>query len=61
MINLEKSVYLKKETHMSQAQIKVISSGKYIPKETITNKDLEKMVDTNHDWIVSRTGIIKSS
>ena len=44
---------------MNQAQIKVISSGKYIPKETITNQDLEKMVDTNHEWIVSRTGIIK--
>ncbi len=44
---------------MNQAQIKVISSGKYIPKETITNQDLEKMVETNHEWIVSRTGIVK--
>jgi 3-oxoacyl-[acyl-carrier-protein] synthase III len=43
---------------MTQAKIKVISSGKYIPKEIITNQDLEKLVDTNHEWIVSRTGII---
>ena len=43
---------------MNQANIKVISSGKYIPKEIISNKDLEKLVDTNHEWIVSRTGII---
>lgn len=43
---------------MNQTNIKVISSGKYIPKEVITNKDLEKLVDTNHEWIVSRTGIV---
>ena len=44
---------------MTQAKIKVISSGKYIPKDVITNQDLEKLVDTNHEWIVSRTGIIR--
>lgn len=43
---------------MNQPKIKVISSGKYIPKDIITNQDLEKLVDTNHEWIVSRTGII---
>ncbi|BCR36302.1 beta-ketoacyl-ACP synthase III [Mariniplasma anaerobium] len=44
---------------MTQAKIKIISSGKYIPKDVITNQDLEKLVDTNHEWIVSRTGIIR--
>lgn len=29
----------------------------YVPKDLLTNKDLEKMVDTNDEWIVSRTGI----
>ncbi len=29
----------------------------YVPDTIITNKDLEKMVDTNDEWIVSRTGI----
>ena len=29
----------------------------YVPKDVLTNKDLEKMVDTNDEWIVSRTGI----
>lgn len=43
---------------MNQANIKVISTGKYIPKEIITNQDLEKLVSTNHEWIVSRTGIV---
>ncbi len=31
--------------------------GSYLPPKVITNDDLSKMVDTNHDWIISRTGI----
>lgn len=29
----------------------------YVPDKILTNKDLEKMVDTTDEWIVSRTGI----
>ena len=29
----------------------------YVPSEILSNSDLEKMVDTNDEWIVSRTGI----
>ncbi len=29
----------------------------YVPEDLLTNADLEKMVDTNDEWIVSRTGI----
>lgn len=29
----------------------------YVPPDILTNFDLEKMVDTNHDWIMTRTGI----
>jgi len=29
----------------------------YVPEDVITNSDLEKMVDTNDEWIYSRTGI----
>jgi len=29
----------------------------YVPPDVLTNKDLEKMVDTNDEWITSRTGI----
>ena len=36
---------------------KIISVGSYIPSNTLTNKDLEKTVDTTDDWIISRTGI----
>ncbi len=31
--------------------------GKYAPAKVVTNLDLEKMVDTNDEWIVTRTGI----
>ncbi|MFH1693438.1 MAG: beta-ketoacyl-ACP synthase III [Bacillota bacterium] len=41
----------------NQPKIKVISSGKYIPSTIITNEDLEKLVETSNEWIMSRTGI----
>ena len=31
--------------------------GRYAPSQILTNRDLERMVDTNDEWIVSRTGI----
>jgi 3-oxoacyl-[acyl-carrier-protein] synthase-3 len=31
--------------------------GSYLPKRVLTNRDLEQMVETSDDWIVSRTGI----
>ncbi|MCA9934855.1 MAG: ketoacyl-ACP synthase III [Anaerolineales bacterium] len=31
--------------------------GAYAPEKVLTNYDLEKMMDTSHDWIVQRTGI----
>ena len=36
---------------------KIISTGSYIPKKKITNNDIAKVVDTDNDWIVERTGI----
>jgi 3-oxoacyl-[acyl-carrier-protein] synthase-3 len=33
------------------------SIGSYIPSRVLSNFDLEKMVDTNNEWIVKRTGI----
>ncbi|MBD8838073.1 ketoacyl-ACP synthase III [Paenibacillus sp. CFBP 13594] len=35
----------------------IIGTGKYVPEKILTNSDLEKMVDTNDEWILSRTGI----
>jgi len=36
---------------------KITGVGHYVPPKVLTNKDFEKMVDTNDEWIVSRTGI----
>ncbi|PYZ93526.1 3-oxoacyl-ACP synthase [Salipaludibacillus keqinensis] len=33
--------------------------GKYVPEHVVTNKDLEKKVDTNDEWIRTRTGIVE--
>jgi 3-oxoacyl-[acyl-carrier-protein] synthase III len=35
----------------------VLGVGKYVPEKIVTNHDLEKIVDTNDEWIKSRTGI----
>jgi 3-oxoacyl-[acyl-carrier-protein] synthase-3 len=36
---------------------RVIGSGGYLPEKVLTNADLEKMVDTSDEWILSRTGV----
>ena len=36
---------------------KISALGTYVPPRLLTNADLEKMVDTNNDWIMDRTGI----
>jgi 3-oxoacyl-[acyl-carrier-protein] synthase-3 len=36
---------------------RIIGTGSYLPEEILTNADLEKMVDTTDEWIVTRTGI----
>jgi len=35
----------------------IISTGAYLPSRVLTNKDLEHMVETTDEWIMSRTGI----
>lgn len=35
----------------------IIGIGSYVPVNTVTNKDLEKIVDTSDEWISERTGI----
>lgn len=35
----------------------ILGVGKYVPEKIVTNQDLEKIVDTNDDWIRTRTGI----
>lgn len=36
---------------------RILGTGSYLPAHILTNADLEKLVDTNDQWIVERTGI----
>jgi 3-oxoacyl-[acyl-carrier-protein] synthase-3 len=38
---------------------RITGTGGYLPEKTLTNQDLEKIVDTTDEWIFSRTGIRK--
>jgi len=38
-------------------QSKITGLGMYVPENVLTNADLEKIMDTNNEWIVERTGI----
>lgn len=40
-------------------RFKILSTGMAVPERVLTNYDLEKMVDTSHDWIVERSGIVE--
>ncbi|MDD2445727.1 MAG: ketoacyl-ACP synthase III [Clostridia bacterium] len=42
---------------MNKINVKIVSTGHYVPEKCLTNEDLEKMVDTDDKWIYSRTGI----
>ena len=35
----------------------IIGTGSYLPQRILTNKELEKIVETNDEWITTRTGI----
>lgn len=37
--------------------IKIVSTGRYVPEKVMTNLDFEKIIDTSDEWIYSRTGI----
>ena len=36
---------------------RIAGTGSYLPEKILTNTDLENMVETSDEWIVSRTGI----
>lgn len=42
---------------MTYMYTNIIGTGSYLPEQVRTNADLEKMVDTSDEWIVTRTGI----
>ncbi|CAM1342756.1 3-oxoacyl-(acyl-carrier-protein) synthase 3 protein 2 [Tenacibaculum aestuarii] len=52
-----KTRFTTKQTTMTKITAAISAVGKYIPEYALTNKELETMVDTNDEWITSRTGI----
>jgi 3-oxoacyl-[acyl-carrier-protein] synthase III len=44
-------------TTASKIVSKIAGTGSYLPAKILSNKDLEKMIDTTDEWIFTRTGI----
>jgi 3-oxoacyl-[acyl-carrier-protein] synthase-3 len=44
---------------MQKVSAAITATGFYLPEDILSNKDLEEMVDTNDEWITTRTGIKK--
>src|SRR5688572_7831416 len=42
---------------MNLIPVGIIGTGSYVPERILTNVELEQMVETNDEWIVTRTGI----
>ena len=51
----DKHTMNRESSQVTKAAITAV--GSYVPEEVLTNQDLEQMVDTNDEWILSRTGI----
>ena len=37
--------------------MKILGTGSYLPERIVTNNELSEIVDTNDEWISTRTGI----
>ena len=44
-------------TAPANRSVRLTGWGRYAPSQVLSNADLERMVDTTDEWIVSRTGI----
>ncbi|HMB31248.1 MAG TPA: beta-ketoacyl-ACP synthase III [Desulfohalobiaceae bacterium] len=42
---------------MDESRVNILGLGFYVPRPVLRNSDLEKMVETSDEWIISRTGI----
>lgn len=45
------------QPHRSPIRTRIKGTGSYLPEKVLTNADLEKLVETNNQWIIERTGI----
>jgi len=42
---------------VTNRSVSIVGTGSYVPSRILTNAELEKMVDTDNEWIIERTGI----
>ncbi|WP_350020086.1 ketoacyl-ACP synthase III [Priestia flexa] len=42
---------------MKKSAVKITGIGTYVPENRLTNEDLEALVETDHEWIIQRTGM----
>lgn len=42
---------------MQHIKARIIGTGSFLPEKILTNKDLESLVETTDEWIVTRTGM----
>ncbi|WP_308786129.1 ketoacyl-ACP synthase III [Planomicrobium stackebrandtii] len=42
---------------MNTSKARITAIGSYVPEKRLTNRHLEKLIDTNDEWIIQRTGI----
>lgn len=42
---------------MNEGMVRIVGTGSYVPEKILTNFDLEKIVDTSDEWIMTRSGI----
>ncbi|HEY6000066.1 MAG TPA: beta-ketoacyl-ACP synthase III [bacterium] len=42
---------------MNRLRSRIVGTGSYLPEKVLTNRDLERIVETSDEWIVTRTGI----
>ena len=50
-------VTTKREKFLPKNRPFILSTGSYVPEKVLTNKELTKIVDTDENWIIERTGI----
>src|SRR5213075_2379149 len=48
---------IEREDLLSTRRAKITAVSHYLPERRVSNKDLEKVVDTSDEWIFERTGI----
>ncbi len=47
------------EVNSAVRPVSIVGTGSYLPERILTNEELEEMVDTSHEWIHTRTGMVE--